>query len=77
MVHNDAQLFAQLHTLRIIQLNGLNFSTGLSTSPLRAAAILANAPSIFMGFCELMSARGHALLQLFAPVDDGDDRGLG
>jgi hypothetical protein len=30
---NDAQLFAQLHTLRIIQLNGLTFSTGWSISP--------------------------------------------
>ena len=37
---NDAQLFAQTRTLRIRQVYGFNFSTGDSTSPLRAVAIL-------------------------------------
>ena len=47
---HDAHSFAQLHTRRISQLNGLNCSTGSSISPLRAAAIL---PKIFMTFREL------------------------
>src|SRR6266849_1447328 len=37
---NDAQLFAQTRTLRIRQVYGIDFSTGISTSPLRAVAIL-------------------------------------
>jgi hypothetical protein len=37
---NDAQLFAQTRTLRIGQVYGFNLSTGDSTSPLRAVAIL-------------------------------------
>ena len=40
--HDDAHLFAQVRTLLIIQLNGLDGSTGSSISPLRAAAILPN-----------------------------------
>ena len=52
---NDAQLFAQLRTLRISQFNGFNFSTGPSISPLRAAVILANAAPFFMIFRELLT----------------------
>jgi hypothetical protein len=52
-----AHLFAQPHTRRISQLNGLNFSTGSSISPLRAAVILATHGLIFMGFRELSDAR--------------------
>src|ERR1700756_5298990 len=37
---NDAQLFAQSRTLRIRQINGLDFSIEISTSPLQAVAIL-------------------------------------
>jgi hypothetical protein len=37
--HNDAQLFAQSRTLRIRQVDGLNLSTVIATSPLRADAI--------------------------------------
>ena len=37
---NDAQLFAQSRTLRIRQINGLEFSIEISTSPLQAVAIL-------------------------------------
>src|SRR5947207_993949 len=37
---DDAQLFAQSSTLRIRQLDGLNLSTLLATSPLRAVDIL-------------------------------------
>ena len=33
--HNDAQLFAQSRTLRIRQVDGLNLSTVIATSPLR------------------------------------------
>ncbi len=40
MTINDAQLFAQTRTLRIRQVYGIDFSTGISTSPLRAVAIL-------------------------------------
>jgi hypothetical protein len=54
---NVAQLFAQPHTRRISQLNGLNFSTGSSISPLRAAVILTTHGLIFMGFRELSDGR--------------------
>src|SRR5260221_8856986 len=37
---NDAQLFAQSRTLRIRQINGLDFSIEISTSPLQAITIL-------------------------------------
>ena len=37
---NDAQLFAQLRTLRISQLNGLDYATGRTILPLQATAIL-------------------------------------
>jgi hypothetical protein len=52
---NDAQLFAQLRTLRIIQLNGLARSTDRSISPFRAGAILTKRATIFMRFRELWS----------------------
>ena len=55
---DDAHLFAQPHTRRISQFIGLDFSTGSSISPLRAAAIL---PKIFMEFRELRE-RGHPSL---------------
>jgi hypothetical protein len=45
---NDAQLFAQSRTLRIRQAYGLNLSIVVSTSPLRAVAILPRV--IFMRF---------------------------
>src|SRR4029077_11305369 len=77
---DNAHLFAQPRTRRISQLNGFNFSTGSSISPLRAAAIL---PKIFMAFRELWGARPpavspprrggslrrHEALQLFMPVE--------
>ena len=56
-------------TFRISQLIGsrvLHWTVDLAA---RAAAILATAPQSFIPFRELMSARGHALLQLFLPVD--------
>src|SRR5262249_13146725 len=37
---NDAQLFTQSRTLRIRQLDGLDLSIGISTSPLQAVTIL-------------------------------------
>jgi hypothetical protein len=46
-------------------LNGVNSSTGSIDLAARAGAILTIAPVIFMGFRELSSARGNALLQLF------------
>ena len=45
--NNHAQLFAQTRTLRIRQRHGLDFSIEFSTSPLRAAVIIA---LIFMRF---------------------------
>ena len=39
---HDAHLFAQARTFRIIQLNGLDFSTGSTDLAARARAILAN-----------------------------------
>jgi hypothetical protein len=39
---NDAQLFAQSRTLRIRQLNSLDFSNEIPTSPLQAGPILPN-----------------------------------
>ena len=39
---NDAHLFAQARTFRIIQLNGLDFSTGSTDLAARASAILPN-----------------------------------
>ena len=39
---NDAHLFAQARTFRIIQLNGLDFSTGSTDLTARASAILPN-----------------------------------
>src|SRR5262249_30651692 len=39
----------------------------------RAATILATVPPTFIRFRELMSARGHALLQLFLPVQDNSN----
>jgi hypothetical protein len=39
--NNDAQLFAQTRTLRIRQRHGFDLSSEFSTSPLRAAKILA------------------------------------
>lgn len=75
---DEAHLFAQPHTRRISQFNGLNFSTGSSISPLRAAAILANTLSDFHEVSravgrpmnqggrqpERRSLHGYALLQL-------------
>jgi hypothetical protein len=49
----DAHLFALLCTLRIIQLNGLAFSTGKAISPLRAGPFCANQAPIFISFREL------------------------
>ena len=66
---NDAHLFAQARTFRIIQFNGFACSTGSIDLTARASAILATAPQIFIGFRELMSARGNALLQLSKPVE--------
>jgi hypothetical protein len=37
--HNDAQLFVQSRTLRIRQVDGLNLSTVVATSPLRTVAM--------------------------------------
>ena len=65
----DAHLFAQTRTLRIIQLNGLAGSTGLIDLAARADAILPMPRAIFMSFRELASARGHALLQFFDPIE--------
>jgi hypothetical protein len=71
--HTDAQLFAQARTFRTIQFNGFNSSTGMIDLTARASDILTTAPLIFISFRELTSARGHALLQLFAPVLHDDD----
>jgi hypothetical protein len=56
-------------------LNGVNSSTGSIDLTARARAILATARPIFIGFRELMSARGNALLQLSKPIED--DANLG
>ena len=48
-------------------------STGSIDLAARAGAILATRATIFIRFRELMSARGHALLQLFLPVQDDLD----
>src|SRR5262245_43879657 len=66
--HDDAHLFAQARTFRIIQLTGFTGSTGSIDLTARAPAILSTAPQIFIGFRVLMSARGNALLQLSKPV---------
>jgi len=42
-------------------------------SPLAPLGILATAPQTFIRFRELISARGHALLQLFLPIDHDVD----
>src|SRR5262245_56146969 len=46
--HDDAHLFAQVRTFRIIQFNGFNGSTGSIDLTARASAILATAPQIFI-----------------------------
>jgi hypothetical protein len=56
---NDAQLFAQSRTLRIRQINGLEFSLEISTSALQAVAILP--PSDFHEVSQACSkARSHS-----------------
>jgi hypothetical protein len=67
---DDAHLFAQARTSRIIQLTGFNCSTGSIDLTARTIPIFATAPQIFIRFRELMSARGNALLKLSKPVDD-------
>jgi hypothetical protein len=47
---NDAHLFAQARTFRIIQFNGFNCSTGSIDLTARATAILATPPQIFIQF---------------------------
>ena len=75
---HDAHLFAQARTFRTIQFNGFDDSTGKIDLTAHARAILATAPLTFIRFRELQSARGNALLQLFAPVqDDIDEQCLG
>jgi hypothetical protein len=47
---NDAQLFAQVRTLRIIQFNGFTYSTGSIDLAARASTILPNSPGFSSRF---------------------------
>jgi hypothetical protein len=69
----DAHLFAPVRTFRISQLTGFNFSTGPSISPLAPLGIPATPPQTFIRLRDLISARRHALLQLFLPIDNDVD----
>ena len=75
-------LFALPLTRRIIQFNGLDFSTGSSISPLQARASLPNPALFFIRFRELNEAcprelkdsiHRHALKQLLVPIQDNVD----
>jgi hypothetical protein len=64
-----------VRTFRISQFIGVNGSIGSIDLAARADAILATARQIFIGFRELLSARGNALLQLSKPVQNHVDGG--
>ena len=84
---NDAQLFAQVRTFRIIQFSGLTCSTGSIDLTARASDILCCRAQIFIRFRELKPRysyrapvvrplpRRHESLQLFCPVLNDDDVG--